>query len=318
MMSAIAKQLHYYSIQFFKHIFTLTKKLLEAQVIMKRNRKSLLFIFTFLLALFLGRWINTKARTFGHIFTCRQDRYLVGGNLERPRTLEHEIERNSAFLLVGVLVNTKEDEENADIIYNDFHQETNIKLALFTTKRTISLHSRQVTYLEGVNTTELNSVAYLRMLIHVSQQYGNKFNWFLFTESNYFVNIDKLTFLKKLQYSNEFVFLPEEHRKSGLNDYGHELNRIELLDSLAQRVEYQKSNMDIVHVIQPGMILSRPLLQRMSSLAESCMNQGRILLQCLQTSFSIFWIHDFEVAISDCFDLIILNDPRIYMYHTDK
>ena len=314
-MSTIAKQLliDYYSIQFSKHIFILTPK---AQVIMKRNRKSLLFISTFLLALVLGRWINTKGRTFRHIFTCRQDRYLVRENLERPGTLEHEVERNSALLLVGVLVNTKEDEKNADIIYSDFHPETNIKLALFTTKRTISLHSRQVAYLECVNTTEPNNVAYLRMLVHVSQQYGNKFNWFLFTESNYFVNIDKLTFLKKLQYSNEFVFLPQVPRKSGVNDYGHELNRAELLDSLAQRVEYQKSNMDIVHVIQPGMILSRPLLQKISSLTESCMNQGRVLPQCLQKSFSISWIHDFEVAISDCFDLIILNDPRIYMYHT--
>ena len=284
---------------------------------MTRNRKSLLFISTFLLALVLGRWINTKARTFRHIFTCRQERYLVRGNLERPGTLEHEVERNSALLLVGVLVNTKEDEKNADIIYSDFHPETNIKLALFTTKRTISLHSRQVAYLECVNTTEPNNVAYLRMLVHVSQQYGNKFNWFLFTESNYFVNIDKLTFLKKLQYSNEFVFLPQVPRKSGVNDYGHELNRAELLDSLAQRVEYQKSNMDIVHVIQPGMILGRPLLQKISSLIESCMNQGRVLPQCLQESFSISWIHDFEVAISDCFDLIILNDPRIYMYHTE-
>ena len=177
-------------------LFTLTEKSQKARV-MKRNLKSLFFISTFLLALVLGCWINTKARTFRHIFTCRQDGYLVGEKLERPRTLEHEVERNSALLLVGVLVNTKEDEKNADIIYNDFHQETNIKLALFTTKRTIS---RQVAYLEGVNKTEPNNVAYLRTLVHVSQQYGNKFNWFLFTESNYFVNIDKLTFLKKLQY----------------------------------------------------------------------------------------------------------------------
>ena len=261
-----------------------------------KKRQTFVLLCTFLLGLGLGHWLTTKAAIVHHGLKCQHTVYLGANTRYRPQTLKEEVETNSRLLLVAVLVNTKKDPKSRDTIYNDFSTEANIKFLFFATKSNISLKSTLVV-LEGLDASTEPKVKYLRMLIHVSQQYGNKFNWFLFTESNYFVNVDKLTFLKKLQYSKEFVFLPQVPRKSGVNDHGHELNRPELLDSLAQRVEYQKSNIDIVHVIQPGMILSRPLLQKISSLTESCMNQGRVLPQCLQKSFSISWIHDFEVAI---------------------
>ena len=73
--------------------------------------------------------------------------------------------------------------------------------------------------------------------------------------------------------------------------------------------------------VQPTLHSTAPVYPTFQSsqkdikLTELCMNQGRALLQCLQKSFSISWIYDFEVGISECFDLIILNDPSIYMYH---
>ena len=244
---------------------------------MKRSRKTFFHICTFLLGLGLGYWLHAKTRTVSHLAKCHDTVYLVSDNRKRPQTLEQEVERNSGLLLVGVLVNTKEDE---NIIYDDFSTETNIKFTFFTTSKNISLNNRRIIYLGGFNaSTEPNSVKYLRMFIHVSQQYGNKFNWFMFTENSYFVNMDKLKFLKNLHHSEpeEFLFLPQY--------------RYEPQDSS----DKSKDSEDIVHAIQPGMILSRLLLQRISNVTESCLNKRHGLRECLQKTVSISWITDFQV-----------------------
>ena len=273
---------------------------------MKNSSKKiqpLVLICTFLLGLGVGSWLTAKGRIVRHVLRCQHTVYSVGDSRERPQTLEQEVERNSGLLLVGVLVNTKEHENKTDIIYDDFSPGTNIKFIYFTTKRTISLQSTFVT-LKGLNaSTEPDSVKYLRMFIHVSQQYGNKFNWFMFTENSYFVNMDKLGFLKNLHHSREFLFLPQVTRKSGRNDYRYEgqnrdirgFERTKLDNSSGEAWEYQKSNTDIIHVIHPGMILSRPLLQRISHLTESCLNKRRGLAECFRKRVSISWINDFEV-----------------------
>lgn len=258
----------------------------------RSNRDTLVFIFAFLLGLGLGCLFNAKARIVRHVLNCKHFVYFVGDSRERPQTLEQEVERKSQFLLVGVFVNTKEDVHQTDILYNDFSPETNIKFIFFTAKRTMSLHNIFVA-LEGLNASTEPKLKYLRMFHHVSQHYGDKFSWFMFTESNYFVNMDKLGFLKHLQHSNtkEFLFMPHVERKSSINNFGHVL-----LDSFTKNKEYtdQNSQTDIVHVIQPGMIFSRPLLQRISSLTESCMNRKRGLRNCLHGA-AMFLMTDSEV-----------------------
>ena len=258
----------------------------------RSGKENFVLVFAFLLGLGLGCWLNAKARIVWHVLKCTHFVYFVGDSRERPHTLEYEVGKSSQLLLVGVFVDKKEVGKKTGILYNDFSPETNIKFIFFTTNKTMSLHNMFVA-LDGLDGSKEPKLKYLQMLNYFNQHYGDKFNWFLFTESKYFVNMDKLGFLKYLHYSKtkEFLFLPQIKRKSGINDYGDVL-----LDSFTKKTEYQKSKKDIFHVIQPGMILSRSLLKRVSSSTKSCMNKRqRGLRKCLQKIAAIFWMTDFEV-----------------------
>lgn len=266
---------------------------------MVRKRQTLILVVAFLLGLSLGFWLSRNARIVDHVVRCRHMVYLAGRT--RPQTLEQEVENDTEFLLVGVFINT---EEKTGILYNDFSAETNIRFIFFTTESTNSLHNRQVIYLGLDASTE---VIYLRMFRHVCQHYDTQFNWFMFTESSFFVNIDKLRFLRNLNDSKEYLFLPEIPTDSRVDDYGYDgqkngsridirgNSRIQMDHPSGKPKEYRMSNMDIVRMFQPGTILSRLFLQKLSSLTAACVSKKTVDRECFQRRVTISWFNDVTV-----------------------
>jgi hypothetical protein len=220
---------------------------------------------------------------------------------------EEEVQSNTAFLLVAVFVDTLDAEETGNL-YGDFRIETNIKYIFFTTKTTISSHYRQVVHLKDFDASAQTEVIYLKMFQHVYQHFEKSFDWLVFTESTFFVNIDTLRFLKNMNCSNEFLFIPEVTRKSG-DGYIRQNNRTRtdkrgyhrIKTDIFSRVmkENRRSNMNIFHIFHPGTILSRSLVTKLSSLTEKCVQQKTNgFRECFKTKISISWLNNTMVIIA--------------------
>ncbi len=271
-------------------------------VAMYRNghkRQTLTIVCAFLLGLNLGFWLSKNARIVRHVLRCHHRVYLVGKS--RPQALDQEVERNTAFLLVGVFVNTEVHERKTGNLYNDFGAEANIKYIFFASKTNTSLYNKQVAYLEGLDAS--TEILYLRMFSHVCRQYGDKFEWFMFTESSFFVNIDTVEFLRNLNYSKEHLFLPEgsasDYRYDGRNN-GSRIdiagsNRTKIDHTSGETQEYFVSNIDIVDIFHPGIIMSRSLLQKLSRLTQPCANKRNGFRECFENRVTISWPNDLTV-----------------------
>jgi hypothetical protein len=129
----------------------------------------------------------------------------------------------------------------------------------------------------------------------------------MFTESSFFVNIDKLRFLRNLNDSKEYLFLPEIPTDSRVDDYGYDgqkngsridirgNSRIQMDHPSGKPKEYRMSNMDIVRMFQPGTILSRLFLQKLSSLTAACVSKKTVDRECFQRRVTISWFNDVTV-----------------------
>ena len=269
----------------------------------KKSQKSQSFIIVcaFLLGLNLGLWLSRNAKIVRHELRCHHMAYLTNKN--RLGRLQEELQRNRAFLLVAVFVNTQDNEKTGNV-YNDFNAETDINYIFFATKTTLSSYGRQVIYLKDLDGSTETEVIYLQMFRHISQQFDSKFNWVLFTESSFFVNIESLSFLRNLNHSNELLLIPEVTRNSGVTDYKYDGqtngSRIGMngshginIDHFAkERKEYRIPNMGIFH---PGTIMSRSLKNKLSTLTELCVQKTHNFQECFLNSISISWLNDFTV-----------------------
>ena len=261
-------------------------------------------VVAFLLGLNLGLWLNRDARIVSHSLKCKHLTVIK----ERPKTLKQEIECNKEFLLVAVYINT-----HKNIVFNDFGEYTRTKFIFFTTSKTIALNERTVVRLENLDATSTD-VIYLRMLRHVSQQYGNKFDWFILTESSFFVNIDKLIFLRNLNNSEKFLFVPEMKKAGISNEYEYNIERMNLKGKLTSDIRNRESNQTsikdsvndtgnysiltagLIDIIQPGIIFSRPLVQELANLTDMCENIKNFR-QCLKNRIKISWFNYFKVNV---------------------
>ena len=269
----------------------------------KKSQKSQSFIIVcaFLLGLNLGLWLSRNAKIVRRELRCHHMVYLTNKN--RLGRLQEEVERNRAFLLVAVFVNTQDDEKTGNV-YNDFNAETDINYIFFTAKTTISSYGRQVIYLKDLDGSAETEVIYLQMFRHICQQFDGTFNWVLFTESSFFVNIDSLRFLRNLNHSNELLLIPEVTRNTGITNYKYDgqtkgsrigmngSDGIKIDNFTKERKEYRISNMDIFH---PGTIMSRSLKNKLSSLTELCVQQTHNFQECFLDSISISWLNDSTV-----------------------
>ena len=272
----------------------------------KKSQKSQSFIIVcaFLLGLNLGLWLSRNAKIVRHELRCHHMVYLTNKN--RLGRLQEELQRNRAFLLVAVFVNTQDNEKTGNV-YNDFNAETDINYIFFATKTTLSSYGRQVIYLKDLDGSTETEVIYLQMFRHISQQFDSKFNWVLFTESSFFVNIESLSFLRNLNHSNELLLIPEVTRNSGVTDYKYDGqtngSRIGMngshginIDHFAkERKEYRIPNMGIFH---PGIIMSRSLKNKLSTLTELCVQKTHNFQECFLNSISISWLNDFSIKNS--------------------
>lgn len=199
----------------------------------------------------------------------------------RGQTLKEELKYNSRFMLVAIFTKALSESRN---LYNDLNTEdTDIKFVYFTATIENSLHDSTTVLLKDLSSKE---TIYSSMLRYVTEKYTTNFNWFMLCSGSFFVNFKKLSFLRSLDHSKKYIFLPEArvHKEFRNDTRGH--NRTDT-SSFYRETEGNDETVDSVLIFQPGITISRSMLQKLST--NHCFNKAKVYHQCLQ-NVTISWL----------------------------
>lgn len=179
----------------------------------KFSKRTFLFlVLGFLTGLIFGSLLYMNKSIIHNVKKCHIGPFMRKAETGRPQNIIQEL-GETWLVFIGVLTDAETIENPArKLLYKDWISSLPGKIVFFITKTrnssTLNNAYISVVYLQGSNLTE-PPMKYLIMLRYISKYYLTWFKWFMLAEDDLFINTDKLYFLRRLNYLEDYVLTPE-------------------------------------------------------------------------------------------------------------